>query len=81
MGKDSHNKLHDEDENKDPKKVLKDWVENVRHSAERGRSALKASESAVFNRTKKQYLDSALEDMYDILGQCKAMMTVLNNSD
>lgn len=80
MGKDLQNKVNKE-ENKDPKKVLKDWVANVRYSAEKARANLKESESAVLNRTKKQYFDYALEDIYDILGQCKAMMTVLEDSD
>lgn len=58
---------------KNPKQVLIDWVNNVRQSAWRAQEALRG------NSKKKE--DIASDYIGEILGECKAMEAVLKNSN
>jgi hypothetical protein len=62
---------------KNPKQVLIDWVKNVSYAAVRGKDALHANNGL----SKEKKFDVASGQFERILGQCEAMMTVLNNSD
>ena len=59
-----------ESKEKNPKQVLIDWVEEVN----------KAANIASTNIDKCDYYKAHLA-IFHILGQCDAMMAVLNNSD
>ena len=65
-------------EEKNPKQILIDWVKGVRESAENAKGYINYV-AAINGRTED--LDEASDCIADIIGQCKAMMTVLNNSD
>ena len=56
--------------NKNPKQVLIDWVEGVKDSAVLAKNCLNNGDP-----------DYAKEHLSNLLGQCKAMETVLKNSD
>lgn len=75
----SRDEILQEERVKDSKKILKDWVRDIRESAEKVRKYIKDSEKSCFN--KEEFLNIALEYTNDILGQCKTMETVLKNSD
>jgi hypothetical protein len=62
---------------KNPKQILIDWVKNVNYAATYGKNAIHNSNG--FSKEKK--LDVASGQFERILGQCEAMMTVLDNSD
>ena len=62
---------------KNPKQVLIDWVKNVNYAATCGKNALHANNGL----SKEKKFDVASGQFERILGQCEAMMTVLNNSD
>lgn len=62
---------------KNPKQILIDWVKNVNYAATCGKNALRDNNGL----TKEKKLDAAFGQFERILGQCEAMMTVLNNSD
>lgn len=67
---------------KNPKQVLIDWVQNVENTANNLRDCLKSKKmTSSYSFEREGALDVASDYVYDILGQCKAMMTVLNNSD
>ena len=62
---------------KNPKQVLIDWVKNVNYAATCGKNAIHGNNGL----SKEKKLDVASGQFERILGQCEAMMTVLNNSD
>jgi predicted AlkP superfamily phosphohydrolase/phosphomutase len=62
---------------KNPKQVLIDWVKNVDYAATCGKSAIHGNNGL----SKEKKLEVASGQFERILGQCEAMMTVLNNSD
>ena len=62
---------------KNPKQVLIDWVKNVSYAATCGKNALHNNNGL----SKEKKFDVASGQFERILGQCEAMMTVLNNSD
>jgi len=62
---------------KNPKQVLIDWVKNVNYAATCGKNALHANNGL----SKEKKFDVASGQFERILGQCEAMMTVLDNSD
>lgn len=62
---------------KNPKQVLTDWVKNVSCAATCGKNAIHGNNGL----SKEKKLDVASGQFERILGQCDAMMTVLNNSD
>ena len=62
---------------KNPKQILIDWVKNVNYTTTCGKNALHANNGL----SKEKRLDVASGQFDRILGQCEAMMTVLNNSD
>ena len=69
-------------EDKNPKQILIDWVAGVRSSAEEAKHYLKSDTMITgFDYEKKQLIDEATDCIANILGQCKAMEVVLNNSD
>lgn len=65
-----HVYMSEEKESKNPKQILIDWINNVKESAIRARNCIDNGSP-----------DDAEEYIWDILGQCKAMEVVLNNSD
>ena len=66
-----------ESKEKDPKQVLIDWAMNVQHAALNGESIINSNNGL----TRGERLHMANEWFNRILGQCEAMLAVLNNSD
>ena len=67
---------------KNPKQVLIDWVKNVDDVAEKLKDCLKSKKlSSPYDYERREVLDLASDYASDLLGQCKTMITVLNNSD
>lgn len=62
---------------KNPKQILIDWVRNVNSAATCGKNALHNNNGL----SKEKKFDVASGQFERIIGQCEAMMTVLNNSD
>ena len=62
---------------KNPKQALIDWVKNVNYAATCGKNAIHANNGL----SKEKKFDVASGQFERILGQCEAMMAVLNNSD
>lgn len=62
--------------------ILQDWVNSVQFSAQNAMNALHAKTGLGHSYLKEsERIDKASDYIGEILGQCKAMMAVLKNSE
>lgn len=75
----SHDEIPKEGSDMASKKVLYDWVESIRVSAENAKKCIKGSKSMFVSEDSS--LDKATDYIGEIIGKCKAIKIVLDNSN